>query len=227
MATFHPYLFFGGNCRAAFTRYAEIFGGESFMMRMGDAPDQSGVPADKQDYIIHAALKFENGSLLMGSDDPMTESFGPVQGMQVSYSAPDAGDAARVFDALARGGNAGAAAHRDLLLARVRHGDRRVRHAVDDRGRPRRGNRLINSSPTGIHLRCGLVVRFSDDDGFDFAIRCLLNGVPYGLADPGELLAATGDVAAGDADGWFDALTDLGARLEDEADTARGAADTT
>ena len=25
---FHPYLFFGGNCREAFTRYQEIFGGE-------------------------------------------------------------------------------------------------------------------------------------------------------------------------------------------------------
>ena len=23
---FHPYLFFGGNCREAFTRYQEIFG---------------------------------------------------------------------------------------------------------------------------------------------------------------------------------------------------------
>jgi hypothetical protein len=38
------------------------------------------------------------------------------------------------------------------------------------------------------------VVRFSDDDGFDFAIRCLLNGVPYGMADPGEVFAATADV---------------------------------
>jgi uncharacterized glyoxalase superfamily protein PhnB len=27
---FHPYLFFGGNCREAFTRYEEIFGGELF-----------------------------------------------------------------------------------------------------------------------------------------------------------------------------------------------------
>ncbi len=25
---FHPYLMFGGNCRQAFTRYQEIFGGE-------------------------------------------------------------------------------------------------------------------------------------------------------------------------------------------------------
>jgi alpha-beta hydrolase superfamily lysophospholipase len=62
------------------------------------------------------------------------------------------------------------------------------------------------------------VVRFSDDDGFDFAIRCLLNGVPYGMADPGELFAATADVAPGDADNWFEALTGLGARLEAEAD---------
>lgn len=69
-----------------------------------------------------------------------------------------------------------------------------------------------------------LVVRFSDDDGFDFAIRCLLNGVPYGMADPGELLAAVEAVAPGDLDAWFEALTGLGARLEAEADTraARG-----
>ena len=62
-----------------------------------------------------------------------------------------------------------------------------------------------------------LVVRFSDDDGFDFAIRCLLNGVPYAMADPGEVLAAVDGLAPGDVDGWFDRLSDLGARLEAEA----------
>ena len=67
-------------------------------------------------------------------------------------------------------------------------------------------------------------VRLSADDGFDFAIRCLLNGVPYGMADPGEVFAAAGDVAVGDNDGWFDALTGLGARVEATADesAARG-----
>jgi PhnB protein len=103
-AAFYPYLFFGGNCRAAFTRYEEIFGGENFMMSMAEAPDQGDVPADKKDYIIHAALKFENGSLLMGSDDPMTDSFGPVQGMQVTYSTEDVDDAKRVYESLAKGG---------------------------------------------------------------------------------------------------------------------------
>ena len=32
---FHPYLFFGGNCREAFTRYQAIFGGELQLMPDG------------------------------------------------------------------------------------------------------------------------------------------------------------------------------------------------
>jgi PhnB protein len=101
---FHPYLFFGGNCREAFTRYQEIFGGELFVMDGKDAPpgDQP-IPADKAHLVLHAALQFE-GHLLMGSDDPMTENFGPVSGMMISFSTPDAGEAKRVYDALADGG---------------------------------------------------------------------------------------------------------------------------
>ena len=63
-------------------------------------------------------------------------------------------------------------------------------------------------------------VRSSTDDGFDVAIRRLLDGVPYGMADPGEVLAATGAVPAGDMDAWFDALTALGARVEASADAS-------
>lgn len=67
-------------------------------------------------------------------------------------------------------------------------------------------------------------VRLSADDGFDFAVRCLLNGIPYGMADSGEIFAAIGDVPVGDNDGRFDALTGLGARVESIADesAARG-----
>jgi PhnB protein len=103
--TFSPYLFFGGNCREAFTRYHEIFGGEIFVMTMGEAPDAGDVAPDQADLVIHAALTFDDGDLLMGSDDPTTDSFGPVQGMMVSYSATDADDAKRAFEALAQGGN--------------------------------------------------------------------------------------------------------------------------
>jgi PhnB protein len=35
---FQPYLFFGGNCRAAFTRYHEIFGGDLTLLTFKDVP---------------------------------------------------------------------------------------------------------------------------------------------------------------------------------------------
>jgi PhnB protein len=99
---FRPDLFFGGNCREAFTRYQEIFSGELTLMTMKDVPGEEP-PADKADMIIHAALTIGD-DLLMASDDPMADSFGPVQGMMVSYDAADLADATRVFDALADGG---------------------------------------------------------------------------------------------------------------------------
>jgi PhnB protein len=100
---YQPYLFFGGNCREAFTRYEEIFGGELFVMTMAEAPDVGDVPPERADLVIHAALT-SGDDLLMGSDDLMTDDFGPVQGMMVSYSATDSDDARRVFDALSEGG---------------------------------------------------------------------------------------------------------------------------
>ena len=100
---FHPYLYFGGNCREAFTRYQEIFGGELFVMSMKDMPDQE-VPPGQEDLVMHAALTLGD-DLLMASDDPTTDKFGPVQGMQVNYAVAEVDEAKRVFDALADGGN--------------------------------------------------------------------------------------------------------------------------
>ena len=100
---FLPYLFFGGTCREAFTRYHEIFGGNLELMRMGDVPEGDPPPPEQADMIIHAALMIGD-DLLMGSDDPMNPDFGPVQGMMVSYSAQDAEAARKVFGALAEGG---------------------------------------------------------------------------------------------------------------------------
>jgi PhnB protein len=100
---FRPYLFFGGNCREAFNRYKEIFGGELTLITMKDVPGGETAPSDQADMIIHAAL-VKGDDYLMASDDPTAETFGPVQGMMVTYEAPDVPDANRVFDALANGG---------------------------------------------------------------------------------------------------------------------------
>ena len=99
---FRPYLFFGGNCREAFTRYQEIFGGELALITAQDMPGDAppDVPAD---LIMHAALTV-GGDVLMASDDPMTDDPGPKLGMRVNYATDNVDEAQRVFDALAEGG---------------------------------------------------------------------------------------------------------------------------
>lgn len=101
--SFHPYLMFGGNCREAFTRYQEIFGGELNLLTMADMPpSEEAPPGANPDLIMHAALTID-GNLLMASDDP-TEGFSAPQGIQVNYATADVADAKRVFEALAEGG---------------------------------------------------------------------------------------------------------------------------
>lgn len=100
---FYPYLMFAGTCRAAFTRYQEIFGGELILLSMNDAPPEARPPGVSLDTIMHAALKVGDG-LLMASDDPTTDNIGPINGMQVNVNAADADEAKRFFEALAEGG---------------------------------------------------------------------------------------------------------------------------
>src|SRR5262249_35038521 len=70
---------------------------------MKDVPGGETASPDQADMIIHAAL-VKGDDFLMASDDPTAETFGPVQGMMVTYEAPDVPHANRVFDALADGG---------------------------------------------------------------------------------------------------------------------------
>lgn len=101
--SFHPYLAFAGNCREAFTRYQEIFGGELVLLPMSEMPGDEPVPADKADLIMHAALT-SDGGLLMGGDDPTGSYDGRSDGMCVNVTVDSAAGAKRVFDALAQKG---------------------------------------------------------------------------------------------------------------------------
>jgi len=96
---YRPFVWFGGNCRDAFTRYQEILGGDLALLTFADAPSDEPVPPEHAGLIIHAALSTE-GAYVMGSDDP-TGVFAGTQGMSVSVSVDDADEARRVFDALA------------------------------------------------------------------------------------------------------------------------------
>jgi PhnB protein len=102
---FHPYLYFSGTCREAFTRYQEIFGGELVLLTMADMPAEDAaaqVPPEQADLIMHAALTFGD-NLLMASDDPTGDGAG-ARGIAVNYTTPDVGEAERVFKELSVGG---------------------------------------------------------------------------------------------------------------------------
>jgi PhnB protein len=103
---FRPYLAFAGNCRAAFTRYQEIFGGELVLLTVADTPADAPPPPPgaNPDAIMHAAL-MAGDQLIMGGDDPMGGFDGKVNGMCVACSVPDPAEAKRVFDGLCEGGN--------------------------------------------------------------------------------------------------------------------------
>jgi PhnB protein len=103
---FRPYLAFAGNCRDAFTRYQEIFGGELVLLTMADAPPDAGPPpaGTNPDLIMHAAL-MAGDELLMGADDPSGNFDGKTDGICVNASRPNVEDAKRVFEALAQDGD--------------------------------------------------------------------------------------------------------------------------
>ena len=100
-----PYLAFAGNCRDAFTRYQQILGGELVLLSTADAPPEAGPPPEgtNPDAIMHAAL-MSGDNLLRGADDSSGSFDGKVHGMCVNCALSDPGEAKRVFDALAEGG---------------------------------------------------------------------------------------------------------------------------
>lgn len=102
---FRPYLAFAGNCREAFTRYQQIFGGELNLLTWADVPAGAGPPPPdaSSDTVMHASLT-AGDDLLMGADDQGGNFKGKVDGMCVNCARPDVADAKRVFDALAEGG---------------------------------------------------------------------------------------------------------------------------
>jgi PhnB protein len=101
----HPYLFFSGTCREAMTRYHEVLGGHLDVMTVADMPEGAEPPPGppNPDLVIHAALNLGSGDLLMASDDPSGDG-GGTKGVAINLTLTDAEETARIFKALADGG---------------------------------------------------------------------------------------------------------------------------
>ena len=99
----NTYLFFDGECQAAFKFYEQCLGGKiDEMMTYGDAPLSEEIPSEQRDRIMHANLTV-GGMVLMGSDTP-PDGFKKPQGFSVNLQFDDLVEAERIFQKLAENG---------------------------------------------------------------------------------------------------------------------------
>lgn len=101
-----PYLNFQGDCREAFTLYAELFGGRiAEVLTYDQAPPGSempGLPPEWAGKVMHAQLVVGDQTI-MASDCPPAMYRAP-QGTFVHLEFPEPGEAEEVFARLAEGG---------------------------------------------------------------------------------------------------------------------------
>ena len=99
----NTYLFFDGECEAAFKFYEQCLGGKiDGMMTYGDAPMSEEIPSQQRDRIMHANLTV-GGMVLMGSDT-LPDGFKKPQGFSVNLQFDDLVEAERIFQKLAENG---------------------------------------------------------------------------------------------------------------------------
>lgn len=99
-------LEFDGNCREAFERYAELFGGEiKTMNTLGDTKDVPLPPgsAEGNPAMVRFADLQIGDSHLLGNDLPAGQ-YRPLQGFNVAFHVVGPSKARCIFDGLAEGG---------------------------------------------------------------------------------------------------------------------------
>jgi PhnB protein len=98
------HMHFQGNCAEAFAFYTKVFKvSNPFQITYGAAPENSPVPPDWKDKVMHASIPIGEG-LLMGCDAPPGEST-PVGGFQICVDIKDLAEVRRVYEALREGGS--------------------------------------------------------------------------------------------------------------------------
>jgi PhnB protein len=100
----NPYLFYNGNCEAAFRFYEKVLGAKvEMMLRNEEAPESMPSPPDRKKKIMHGRISID-GEVLMASDAPPGHFHKP-QGFSVSLTVAGPADAERKFKALSEGGS--------------------------------------------------------------------------------------------------------------------------
>ena len=101
-----PYLFFDGRCEEALEFYRAALGAEvTMLMRYKDSPEPAKpgmLPPGAEAKVLHASFRVGQTTVL--ASDGHCAGRPSFQGFALSITVPDDGAAARVFVALAEGG---------------------------------------------------------------------------------------------------------------------------
>jgi PhnB protein len=108
MAQAIPYLAFNGNCAEAMRFYEHVLGLGAkleMMMNGADSPAAAQIPKEHAQRILHARLRFDDGSCIYAGDAPVHMPYEGIKGvtLTMSYASTEEGEA--VFKSLAGGGN--------------------------------------------------------------------------------------------------------------------------
>jgi PhnB protein len=107
MAQAIPYLAFDGNCGEAMRFYERVLGlgAKLEMMLSGaDSPVAAQNPKEQAHRILHARLRFDDGSYIYAGDAPVHIPYEGIKGVTITMSYPSVAEAEPVFKSLAEGG---------------------------------------------------------------------------------------------------------------------------
>ena len=100
----NPYVFYNGNCEAAFKHYEKTLGGKiEVLLRNEQAPPEMPTPPERKQKIMHGRISI-NSQVVMASDAPPDHFHNP-QGFSLSLTINDPKEAERKFKALCEGGS--------------------------------------------------------------------------------------------------------------------------
>ena len=108
MAQAIPYLAFNGNCAEAMRFYERVLGlGAKLEMMMSgaDSPMAAQMPKEHAQRILHARLRFDDGSFIYAGDAPAHIPYEGIKGVTLTMSYATTAEGEAVFKSLADGGN--------------------------------------------------------------------------------------------------------------------------
>ena len=107
MAQAIPYLAFNGDCAEAMRFYERALGlGAKLQMMMSgaDSPAAAQIPAEYAHRILHARLRFDDGSCIYACDAPMHMAYDGMKGVTLTMSYGSIAEGEAVFNSLSEGG---------------------------------------------------------------------------------------------------------------------------